>query len=287
MTNIYAPELEYNVDKLPLLSEDGRRTNEYGLFNEDAHLGTVKKNYTLIQNKEIINIVEQAVNLIDSPVDFSKTKTLIANSGGTAMLQLQLPDDVIESSRFSRGKDSIGRQLTIMNSFDGKSAIAFGTVNTVASCTNQFRYLYNHINTKFRHTKSLHQNIKNAAIIMTNIINTDLRLMKVFNQLNDIKIDSDIINNVLYDSLAIDRNYATEIEVKGKELSTRAENKIYDMRNSMQRELNSKGSSLWGLFNGVTYYYNHVEKKGLLDSTAYKNTNAALNTILTHAEISI
>ncbi len=286
MSNIYAPELDYHVDKLPLTTYDNRNTSEFGLFNGEAHLGTVKKNYTLIQNTEIIDIVEQALKLIETPIDFTRTKSLIANSGGTAVLQLQLPSDIIKASQFSRGNDdTIGRQLTIMNSFDGKSAIAFGTINTVMSCMNQFRYVYNNINTKFRHTKSLHQNIKNAAMIMTNIINTDLNLMKAFKLLNNTPVNDEVINNVLYDSLGVDRRFATEMEINGKELSTRAENKIFDMRNSMQRELTSKGSTLWGLFNGVTYYYNHVENKGILDSSAHKHTNAALNTIFHHAKL--
>mgnify|MGYP003644444276 FL=1 len=44
-------------------------------------------------------------------------------------------------------------------------------------------------------------------------------------------------------------------------ISTQKKNKVLEFKKeALDREISQKGSTLWGLFNSVTYYTNHVEK---------------------------
>ena len=44
-----------------------------------------------------------------------------------------------------------------------------------------------------------------------------------------------------------------------KNISTRKQNQMKTFDNVCAKELKEKGSSLWGLFNAVTHYTNHVQ----------------------------
>lgn len=281
MNKLNLENLNYTVDKIPLISTDGRRTDNYGLFHGNSHFGTVKKDYSVLQNNYMADIIYDAAERInaDVDVDITAATSKIFYGGKNAVIQLPLPNSVMKANKFGGG-DTIGRQLTIMNSFDGKSSVVFGTINTVMSCTNQFRYMYKHIANKFKHSSKLEQNINNAANLMVKIINADLQLQEEFVKMQSIPVTQDNVNDIVCAALAIDKRFLTEREVDGKELSTRAENKIYGFNTAMRKELSSKGNTLWGAFNGATYYYNHIEKKSVYDNASTAAANRALDKAL-------
>jgi hypothetical protein len=258
---------------------DGRTTNDYGIFNENNHFGTVKKDYTILQNNYLADIIYEAAQRINTDIDISRASSKVFNDGKNAVIQLPLPDSIIKANKFGGG-DTINRHLTIMNSFDGKSSVGFGTLNTVMSCENQFRYMYKNISNKFKHSSRLEQNINNAMSLMIRIINADLELFQTFEEMRKIAVTQDNINDIVFSALNLDKRFLTEKEVNGKELSTRMENKIYGFNTAMRKELVAKGNTLWGAFNGVTYYYNHIEKKSVYDNTSTLATNRALDTAI-------
>ena len=64
--------------------------------------------------------------------------------------------------------------------------------------------------------------------------------------------------------------------------STRKKNQIEGFGKALSHEFEAKGNTLWGLFNGVTYYTNHIENKGidnLMTGSGYKKNLIAFKTI--------
>lgn len=269
--------LDYVVKKLPLQTECGIPTNEYGLFNDQFHLGTVKSNYTLVQNNYMADIIYEAAIRINADINLDAVRARVSPTGNISIIQLPLPNVVMKANAFGGG-DTIKRHLTVINSFDGKSAIAFGTLNTVLSCANQFRYMYKRLNTKFRHSSSIKNNILSAMNMMVNVINEDIKLHEIFNQMRETTVTQDDINTIVFKTLDIDPGYLTNTYVNNKKLSARLENKILSVNTAMRHELSSKGNTMWGAFNGITYYYNHLEMKDAFDDTANKRMNIALDT---------
>jgi len=272
-------ELDYHVEKLPLITKDNRTTDSYGIFRDHNHFGTVKKDYTVLQNNYLADIIYEAAQRINTDIDISKASCKVFKNGRNAVIQLPLPNSIMKANEFGGG-DTINRHLTIMNSFDGKSSVGFGTLNTVMSCENQFRYMYKNISTKFKHSSKLEQNINNAMHLMVKIINADLELFNTFNQMREVAVKQKHVDSMIFSALNLDERYLTEREVDGKELSSRMENKIYGFNTAMRKELTSKGTTLWGAFNGITYYYNHIEKKDVYDNATTNATNRALDTAI-------
>jgi len=279
MNKLGLTDIDYLVQKIPLISMDGHLTNDFGIFKDDNHFGTVKKDYVILQNNYLADIIFAATQRIDTNININKATSKIFHHGKNAVIQLPLPDSIIKANKFG-GSDAIGRQLTIMNSFDGKSAVVFGTINTVMSCSNQFRYMYKGLANRFKHSSKLEENINNAMALMVKIINADLALFKTFEEMREIIITQDHIDDMIFSALKIDKRYLKEDMVDGKELSSRMENKIYGFNTAMRKELTSKGNTLWGAFNGVTYYYNHIEKKDVYDIATTNATNRALDTAI-------
>ena len=48
---------------------------------------------------------------------------------------------------------------------------------------------------------------------------------------------------------------------KENDISTRKKNQAKEIADVLGAEIKSHGATLWGLFNGVTYYTNHVANK--------------------------
>ena len=74
------------------------------------------------------------------------------------------------------------------------------------------------------------------------------------------------------------------LNVKESQISTRKKNQISGFETALQKETTSKGGTLWGLFNAVTYYTNHMENskdtnQHLMYGSGYKKNLKAFNII--------
>ena len=58
-------------------------------------------------------------------------------------------------------------------------------------------------------------------------------------------------------------------EVKAEKYSTRKLNTVDEIVTCVRNEMSTKGETLWGAFNGVTYYANHVQCAKNMDRNDY------------------
>ena len=265
-------ETNWTVRKEPLtatkLTDDGiieLPTQTFGLFRSDTDnwLGSVGNQYIPMQNFEL---AETIVGIQDTFGGDLRGGDL--RGGRKIFYQLSLKDEHV-------GPDTLKRFITCMNSHDGTSSIGFGSTNTVISCSNTFHKAMKDLS-RFRHTMTASERLAMAVAEFRNAMNEDADLMDKFKRFNDVNIDRTILERVMHNVFKVDMN------LKESDVSTRKKNQIADFEKALEQETSQKGGTLWGLFNAVTYYTNHMEKSDdhhLMFGGGYKKNLTAFNII--------
>ena len=233
------------VEKQPLVSIKGLETKSFGTFRSDTGqwLGTMKESYVPLQNKEM------AQTIVEASCDFGeKFRGGILKKGRKIFYQIQLPD-------YKVANDTIKRWLTMVNSHDGSTSIGFGSTNTVVICQNTFYKAYKDIE-KFRHTVSAKERIEIAKVQLMNTLQSDLSLMNSYEKMTQHEITVPLFENIMKKLFKVE-----SLDITSKDVSTQKKNQIVEFNNVYTKEITSHGDSLWGLFNAVTYFENHVRVK--------------------------
>lgn len=271
-----ATGLNWTVNKEPLFSQDQKPTESFGMFRNDsgAWLGTVGNRYAPMQNFELAETIVQATDQLDL-----KTQRGGQLSGGSKVyLQAELPDSFI-------GNSNVKRWITGLNSHDGSSSIGFGSSSTVVVCQNTFYKAYKDLS-KFRHTQSAQERIKAAVADLRKALQLDNDLMDNFKRMADVPLQDEMIEAVIRRVFKVDPNASSE------KVSTRKFNIVNQFTGSLQTEIGLEGKTLWGLFNGITRFTNHVaapqeaEKKAdfLMTGSGFQMAGAGYDEIMKWVE---
>jgi phage/plasmid-like protein (TIGR03299 family) len=232
--------LNWSVRKSPLVSLEGHTTESFGIFRNDSNnwLGTVGNRYEAMQNATLAETIVQATENIN----LETQKGGMFDGGKKVYFQATLPDEYI-------GNSGVKRCITAVNSHDGSTSIGFGSTSTVIICKNTFYKAFKGLD-KFRHTASASERLNIAMLELKKAIELDQSLMDNFKRMADSPLQEDMIESVIRKMFSID--------VKNDKTSTRKQNQVTAFADSLKTEVNSHGSTLWALFNGVTRYTNHV-----------------------------
>lgn len=267
----------WNVNKLPLVAIDSVtdhkfETETYGLFRSDNGnwLGSVGNRYEVMPNSELAEIMVGIQSRFGGEILGGSLQ-----GGKKIYYQMTLPSERI-------GNDVIKRNITCLNSHDGTSSIGFGSTNVVVSCQNMFHRAMRDL-AKFRHTMSASERLAIAVSEFQKALDTDRALMDDFQKMSQVQIDETILEKVMGSVFNVD------MQSKVSDNSTRKRNQISQFETALAKETREKGGTLWGLFNAVTYYTNHLEKKQdlnyLMYGSGYKKNLTAFNTIKKYMEI--
>ncbi len=261
-------ELNWNVIKKPLFTEDGLTTESNGLFRSDNNkwLGTVGNQYEVYQNSDLVETIVEASSEISNEIKGGYLK-----QGKKVFLQIALPDSYVAN-------DTVKRYITALNSHDGTSSIAFGSTNTVVVCQNSFYRAHKKLS-KIRHTMTAKQKVSSTKNKLIESLSLDNELITSYERMTDFNIDKPIFAETIHNL------FKEDVNVKEKEISTRKKNQMKEFNNVLDKELESHGKSLWGLFNAVTYYTNHIKpKKSEKDEYIMVGEGARLN-LMTYESI--
>ena len=267
----------WNVNKLPLVAIESNdhnllNTETYGLFRSDNNnwLGSVGNRYEVMPNHELAEIMVGIQDRFGGEILGGQLQ-----GGKKIYYQMTLPSERI-------GNDVIKRNITCLNSHDGTSSIGFGSTNVVVSCSNMFHRAMKDLS-RFRHTMSASDRLAIAVTEFQKALDTDRALMDDFQKMSQIQIDETILEKVMGSVFNVD------MKSKVSDNSTRKRNQVSQFEVALAKETREKGGTLWGLFNAVTYYTNHLEKKQdlnyLMYGSGYKKNLTAFNTIKKHMEI--
>ena len=245
--------LDFTIEKAPMFAMDkngNQVPSEYfGLINSKTNevINTVKEGYTVSQNSEVVELVLRGIEPFGN--DISVTKGGSLNGGRRMFLQLAINGDG------KVGNDTIKKYITIIDSNDGSTGLSVGIGDFTMSCSNQFFKFYKSGQSKFRHTASLERRIKEIPFLIETALSESMNQIKIYNQFASTEVSRDLANKMVKHLLGFDKVY-TSVETLS-EKSTRSINKMEALYSAIEREMNSKGDTLWGLHSGITYYTTH------------------------------
>lgn len=239
-----ATKTNWSVKKHPLYANIGGEmvnTESYGIFKNTGNqwLGTVKGRYEPMQNSALVELLVQATDMLELPI----LNGGYLNNGAKVYYQIGLTDEHI-------GNSAVNRYVTALNTHDGTRSIAFGSTNTVVICNNTFHKTYRDADmAKVRHTANSNQRVMNMAMDIKAQIENDERLMVTFKRMADVNATEEMVSKLIKKLFTVkeDGNH-----------STRTANMINGFIESIEKEFILEGKTVWGLFNGVTRYTNHV-----------------------------
>tara|TARA_R110002096_G_scaffold306639_3_gene501275 strand:- start:1036 stop:1899 length:864 start_codon:yes stop_codon:yes gene_type:complete len=240
----------WTVKKLPLVAiettDEGvkeHKTDSFGMFRSDngGNLGTVGNRYAVTQNHELAETMIGLQDRFGGDLRGSEFK-----GGKKIFYQLSRPERTI-------GPDTVKRNITILSSHDGSSSIGFGSTNTVISCDNMFHQVMKDLQS-FRHTQSSKSRLEMAIQNFQLATKNESQLMDVYERFANTPLTKNGLIEAVVEGIF---NLPEDEQL----ISTQKKNKVLEFKKeALDREISQKGSTLWGLFNSVTYYTNHVEK---------------------------
>lgn len=266
--------LMWSVKKEPLFTGEGIRTESFGIIRQDNQqwLGTVGNQYECFQNWDLAETIIQAAEGLGD-----RFRGGLIGCGDKVFVQVALQDEHVAN-------DTIKRYITALNSHDGSTSIGFGSSNTVVVCQNTFMRSYREIS-KFRHTTNSKQRIELAAQDLRAAIIKDEKLMDSYKRMSEEPINKKLFGDV------VKIMFGEDLSVDKSEVSSRKANQIKDFNVTLQKELASHGETLWGLFNAVTYYENHLrvkkddqKDKHIMIGGGYRRMNTTFDEIMAYVE---
>jgi phage/plasmid-like protein (TIGR03299 family) len=245
--------LNWTVEKKPFLFKGGdgemHESDYFGLVrsDNDTVLGHCKDSYRAFQNQLILETMQA----------FAKDHGLEVERGGCfgggkkVFLQLYIPDDM------RIGKDEVKQYIFAANTFDHSARLSFGYTNVVISCQNTYNRALKDTSIRIKHTKSGEDRI----IELPTLFADHLQLRKETNEMFQVWASKPATKKMAQELIAqlTGTDMALATAAARAEMSTRSRNIMEGLEMSINKEMKEKGDTLWGLFNGITYYANHVK----------------------------
>lgn len=282
--------LDFEVEKTPMhFIQDGKATVSKeisALVRKDTgnELGFCGNRYVPIQNETVFNFVQ---NLFSVETEIERA---YAFDGGSKNV---LFSDVIPEFSHTMGLgDLINKRIFALFHHRVGFAVRFGIIERVASCKNVFPTLLKKSTFRVTHNQLFENKLELGKDLFTSLKEENRLMNQVYSLLESTPLVGEkkkamvdgIIKHVLWmpEKKSIDS------------MSTRAKNKIATIVECVEAEMVSKGQNMWGLFNGITYYANHVssEKKvhdedQRLFRLFYKSENYMMNRALSYCKRSL
>lgn len=244
--------LDWTVNKVQLCTPDGTPVDYYANQRSDnnAVLHVVREGYNIFQNEELVELCEMMANTFDYKI----------HSGGALhegrKVFIQLETDSVTG--IGQNNDTINRYITAVNSFDGTTSVAFGSLGLTISCQNTFFKAARHENmSKIRHTANMHERIEAAKRQVETVRIDENEIYKTFFAMANAEATPEHIRNVVRLITNVDMN--DKPEVQKEKHGTRKINIAESLLESIRGEMSYKGGSLWGLMSGVTHFTTHVQ----------------------------
>lgn len=234
--------------------------------------GVVGSRYEIVQNRDAFKFFDAIVGEGEA---IYETAGALGN-GEIIFITAKLPSYI----RVGNGDDTIEKYLLLTSSHDGSGAIQamFTPIRVVCNNTLNAALKSNAARVSIRHTKAVHNSLKEAHKVLGIANALTEELTGIFNQMSQIKISDKQLREyietvVLGDTL---ERLMTKDEEKAFDLSTRSANIIADITgyayNNPTQLLETTKGTAWGAYNAITGYYSNVKD--------YKNDEAKMSTLL-------
>jgi hypothetical protein len=262
-------DLDWEVRKEDLVAKPSDlETPCAGLFRNDTdcYLGVASKNYTIYQNKELVDMIMEAAKHFD--LEIANGGWLF--NGENVYLQLELPSVYV-------GNSEVKRYITAMNSHNGKGSVAFGATNDIFNITPngvetyKFFQVFREMD-KFRHTQTVHTRVNNAIQGLFASITKENKTTILMQKMANLKVKDELLREIMFNCYKVDLNKSIA------DLPTRTQNRIKEISRKLEGEIDKQDGSMWGLFQGVLKNTEYsTPKKISKDENVYAGSGRAVN----------
>lgn len=269
--------LNFTVSKVPMhtyntkYEDDYNKTDFFATVNDSTGeaLGPVRSAYTVMQNKDLLDLVLDKIGEGNYDLEDSDCGTFDKGRKVYMFIKYKKMDT-------DWGQEVANCYVYALSSHDGSQRLTFGIANKIHSCKNMFGLLMNdkdrnHI---MKHTKQMDDKSMNSSL--ENLIENNLKgvasLMRTM-QAHNISYSDTFVSDVM-DLIANSKN-------KIKNGKWHARRSLIET--SVMHEMGAKGNTYYGLFNGITNYLTHNANIRLIDNIAGKGSkisNQALQMIV-------
>jgi len=252
--------LNWKVNKEPIQTVSGLEIpGKIALVRDDTQkiLGIHGNSYEPYQNEELLELLYK----------IGESTGLKLHTGGC----FKGGDKVwfqLKSNDLKLGNDTIKGYVSGFNSFDGKTALAFGNSSTTVSCMNTFWRGYKEVATRLRHSSLMRPRIEEILAKINVLMDEEKVMFEEIKRLHNADVTPEIqelIMRKLFDISVEERLDYVDGQLIPKidsELSSRKKNQIWQFNSDLKMENYTKGENLWGLFSGITRYTTHSMKRG-------------------------
>lgn len=224
------------------------------------------KRYSILSNTDLTHYAELLSQVANTEIEGFETY----DGGRKVLAILSNPQKDIEIAGHQ-----MKSKMILGNSFDGSKPIFLGTSDLYIRCQNQFGRIMKVFS--IRHSKDQVGKLSSMVEMAKVYFEEHQKMLETFNKMSKVKIDQNVYDALIKNYFDIDSSVSLNDH---DAISTRKLNLIDSFKGSLDREIDSLGDNVWGLFNGVTYYNTHVvnQKKrdsvGLFGLTAENNVKA-------------
>jgi hypothetical protein len=226
-------------------------------------INSVKSGYTISQNRDIVEMVVEGMSGFGSKLSIQKGGSL--NGGKRVYLQMAI------EGNSKVGNDTIKRYVTIVDSNDGSSGLSVGVGDFTMSCANQFFQFSKLGQSRFRHTATIEQRIKEIPMLIQSALAQSLELMETYNAFQSSACSRELAHKMVNHLLGFDKQSMTKIEYAEK--SGKGINAMESLYDNIEHQMNDKGENLWGLHSGVTRWTTH-------DKSAPRRENGRVESLI-------
>jgi phage/plasmid-like protein (TIGR03299 family) len=242
--------LNWKVKSEPIQTVSGILIpDRIALVREDTNkvLGIHTEIYSPYQNDELLDLLFK----------ISQQSGLVVHTGGSfkggEKVWFQL-----KSNDLNLGNDRIEGYVSGFNSFDGRTALAFGNAKITVSCMNTFWTGYKSVATKLRHSSTMRPRIDEILKQIDVLLKEEQLQFGEITKLSETRMTPEV------KELITKRLFEISVEEKldNPEFSTNLKNRLWRFNYDLGIEIAQKQDNLWGLFSGVTRYTTHSMKRG-------------------------
>ena len=227
-------------------------TPYYALINSKTQkaINSVKKGYHVTQNDDIVNLILEGIKPFGTQLSVQKGGSL--NGGKRVFLQLKV------EGQSKVGKDTLDKFITIIDSNDGSASLSVGIGDLTMSCSNQFFKFAKENQSRFKHTASMANRIKELPTLIKQALEDSFKQIELYNKFVSTDCSRDLTHKLVNDLLGHDKQTMTIKEYT--EMNSIALKNMNSLYEHIEKEINCKGQNLWGLHSGVTSWTTHDKR---------------------------
>ena len=247
-------KLDFAVEKQPtfIFTKDMevKDTGMYGLVNQNTNetYATVSDQYEILQNEQLAELTLRLAEQIGAKSVYARGY----KGGKKSSLNIVEKETIIE---YAQVGDIIESGINITNVHGGGS-IKVSNQSLVLSCTNGMTRALKDVTATVRHSKNMVHMLEQLLFINDKAEVEQLTMMEEIERMMNTEVQANDVSRMIHEIMNVDTRKITALGTS-VDYSNKKVEQTKSLLDSIKEEMEYKGTTAWGLLNGVTHYTTH------------------------------